>query len=153
MSINSYILMFHETHPWYTRKAILQWFSLVILLLMQIVAELPHLSWWRHQMEIFSALLAICVGNSLVIGEFPAQRPVRQSFDVFFDLRLNKWLSKQSWGWWFETPSCPLWRHITRETSWGPDCRNWLFSSVSVDIWTPPFTVLIKISADNSPLN
>ena len=30
---------------------------------------------------------------------------------VFFDLRLNKLLSKQSWGWWFETPSCPLWRH------------------------------------------
>ena len=34
-----------------------------------------------------------------------------QSFDVFFDLRLNKRLSKQSWGWWFETPSRPLWRH------------------------------------------
>ena len=35
-----------------------------------------------------------------------------RSFDVFFDLRLNKRLSKQSWSWWFETrPSCPLWRH------------------------------------------
>ena len=44
-------------------------------------------------------------------GEFPAQRPVTQSFDVFFDLRQNKRLSKQSWGWWFETPSRPLWRH------------------------------------------
>ena len=32
-------------------------------------------------------------------------------FDVFFDLHPNKRLSKQSWGWWFETPSCPLWRH------------------------------------------
>ena len=32
-------------------------------------------------------------------------------FDVFFDLRLNKRLSKQSWGWWFETISRPLWRH------------------------------------------
>ena len=41
----------------------------------------------------------------------PAQRPVTLSFDVFFDLRLNKRLSKQSWGWWFETLSCPLWRH------------------------------------------
>ena len=41
----------------------------------------------------------------------PAQRPVTRSFDVFFDLRLNKRLSKQSWGWWFETPSRPLWRH------------------------------------------
>ena len=44
-------------------------------------------------------------------GEFPAQRPVTRSFDVFFDLRLNKRLSKQSWGWWFETQSRPLWRH------------------------------------------
>ena len=66
--------------------------------------------WWRHQMETFSALLAICAGNSPVPGEFPAQRPVTQSFDVFFDLRLNKRLSKQSWRWWFETPSGPLWR-------------------------------------------
>ena len=68
-------------------------------------------SWWRHQMETFSALLAICAGNSPVPGEFPAQRPVTRSFDVFFDLRLNKRLSKQSWGWWFETLSRPLWRH------------------------------------------
>ena len=56
-------------------------------------------SWWRHQIEIFSALLAICAGNSPVAGEFPAQRPVTRSFDVFFDLRLNKRVSKQSWGW------------------------------------------------------
>ena len=62
-------------------------------------------------MEIFSALLAICKGNSPITGEFPAQRPVTRSFDVFFDIRLNKRLSKQSWGWWFETLSCPLWRH------------------------------------------
>ena len=35
----------------------------------------------------------------------------RGGFDVFFDLRLNKRLSKQWWGWWFETPSRPLLRH------------------------------------------
>ena len=68
-------------------------------------------TWWRHPMEIFSALLAICAGNSPVPGEFPAQRSVTRSFDVFFHLRLNKRLSKQSWGWWFETLSRPLWRH------------------------------------------
>ena len=68
-------------------------------------------TWWRHQMETFSASLAICAGNSPVPCEFPAQRPVTRSFDVFFDLRLNKRLSKQSWGWWFETLSRPLWRH------------------------------------------
>ena len=67
--------------------------------------------WWRHRMETYSALLAICAGNSPVAGECPAQRPVTRSCDVFFGLRLNKRLSKQSWGWWFETPSCPLWRH------------------------------------------
>ena len=47
------------------------------------------ISGWRHQMETFSALLAICAGNLPVTGEFPSQRPVTQSFDVFFDLRLE----------------------------------------------------------------
>ena len=50
--------------------------------------------------NIFSALLAFCGGNSPVTGEFPAQRPVTRSFDIFFDLRSKKQLSKQSWGWW-----------------------------------------------------
>ena len=78
----------------------------------RIKMQLEHcrqvMPWWRHQMETFSALLAICAGNSPVPGEFPAQRPVTRSFDVFFDLRLNKWLSKQSWGWWFKTISRSL---------------------------------------------
>ena len=62
-------------------------------------------------METFSKLLPICAWNSPVPGEFPAQRPVTRRFDVFFDLHPNKRLSKQWKGWWFETPSCPLWRH------------------------------------------
>ena len=62
-------------------------------------------------MEAFSALLAICARNSQVTGGFSAQRSVTRSFDVFFDLRLNKRLSKQSWDWWFEAPSSPLWHH------------------------------------------
>ena len=62
-------------------------------------------------METCSALLAYCAGNSPVTGEFPAQRPATRSFDVFFDPRLNKRVSKQWWGWWFETQSGPLWRH------------------------------------------
>ena len=69
------------------------------------------ISWWRHQMETFSASLAICAGNSPVPRKFPTQRPVSRSFDVFFELRLNKRLSKQSRGWWFKTLSCPLWRY------------------------------------------
>ena len=56
----------------------------------------------------FSALLAICAWHSPFTGEFPAQRPVTRSFDVFFDLLLNKRLSKQWWSWWFEKPSRPL---------------------------------------------
>ena len=44
-------------------------------------------------------------------GGFPSQRPVTRNFDVFFDLRRNKQLSKYSWGWWFETPSRSLGRH------------------------------------------
>ena len=67
--------------------------------------------WWRHQMETFSALLIICTGISPVTGELPAQGPVTRSFDVFFDLCLNKRLSKQSWGWWLETLPRSLWRH------------------------------------------
>ena len=73
-------------------------------------------TWWRHQMKTFFALLALCVGNSLVTGEFPAQRPVTWSFDILLDLHLNKQLSKQSWGWWFQTPLCPLWRHCKNDT-------------------------------------
>ena len=62
-------------------------------------------------METFSAILALFAANSPVTDEFLAQRPVTRSFDVFFDLRLNKQLNKHSWGWWFETLSHSLWRH------------------------------------------
>ena len=65
---------------------------------------------WRHQMETFSALLALGVGNLPVAGEFPSQRPVTRSFDIFY-LRLNRWLSKQSMRRWFKAPSRSLWRH------------------------------------------
>ena len=65
----------------------------------------------RHQMEKFSALLSLCAGNSPATGEFPSQRPVTRSFDIFFGLRLNKRLSKKSWGWWSQTPSRHLWHH------------------------------------------
>ena len=69
------------------------------------------LTWWRHRIETFSALLALCAGNSLVTGEFPSQRPVTRSFNVFFDLRLNKRLSEQPRCRWSETPSRSFWRH------------------------------------------
>ena len=58
-----------------------------------------------------SCVTGLCAGNSPVTGEFPSQRPVTRNFDVFFDLRLNKQLKKQSWGWWFEMPSHSLWHY------------------------------------------
>ena len=61
--------------------------------------------------NIFRVTGHLC-GEFTVPCEFPTQRPVTRSFDVFFDLRLNKRLSKQSWGWWFKTLSRPLWRHL-----------------------------------------
>ena len=55
--------------------------------------------WWRHQMEIFVALLALCEGNPPVTGGFLSRRPVTQSFDVFFDLRLkNGWANNRDAG-------------------------------------------------------
>ena len=59
-------------------------------------------------------------------GDFPAQRPVTRSFDVFFYLRPNERLSKQPWGWWFETPSWSLWRHgnyLTDGNTFRPMCK------------------------------
>ena len=62
------------------------------------------ITWWRHQMDTFSALLlALCAS---------AQR----SFDVFFDLSLNK----SSRRLWFETPSHRLWRH----------CNDFIFHGI-----------------------
>ena len=87
--------------------------------------------WWRHQMEIFSALLAICAGNSPVTGEFPSQRQWRGAL-MFSLICLNKGLSKQSWGWWFETPSSPLWRHCNELGCSPCPILYGLFSSVEI---------------------
>ena len=91
---------------WQSRQSHCRW-----VLIMGIPIRFVRWSWWRHQMDAFSALLAFCVGISPATGEFPTQRPVTWSFDIFFDLRPNKRLSKQSRGWWFESPSRSLWRH------------------------------------------
>ena len=74
---------------------------------------MPGHSMMRPQMETFSALLALCAGNSPVTGEFEfsSQRPVTRSFDIFVDLRLKKRLNKQSRHRWLGTPSRALWRH------------------------------------------
>ena len=68
-------------------------------------------------MEAFSALLALCGGNSPVTWPVnsPHKGPVTRSFGVFLDLCLNKRLSELSWGWWFETPWSSLWRHCNEK--------------------------------------
>ena len=97
------------------------------------VACCVALLWWnqvvtQYPTQSLSALIVLCLtmmtssnGNIFRVtgpmcgeftgpGDFPAQRPATRSFDVFFDLRLYKRLSKQRWGWWFETTSWSLWR-------------------------------------------
>ena len=112
------------------------------------------LIWKMHDMmtssngNIFRVTAPLC-GEFPVTGEFPSQRPVTRSFGVFYDLRLNIRLSKQSWGWWFETPSRPLWRHSN---------ENRMFSSrepmsgVYVDVdgyvnWERRYNITLILSA------
>ena len=85
--------------------------------------------------NIFRVTCSLWVGNSPVTGEFPSQRPVTRSFDVFFDLRLNKRFSKQSRDWWFERQSGSLWRQRNNTTS---RCISIIMDMCiyqSVDIW------------------
>ena len=80
---------------------------------MILISNFPQIKqcslWWRHQMETYSALLALCAGTSPVTGEFPAQRPVTRSFDVSFICAwINGWANNRETG---ETQSRSLWRH------------------------------------------
>ena len=70
-----------------------------------------HLCWYvvLYMMTSSNGIIFRVTGH--LCGKFPTQRPVTRSFDVFFDLRSNNRLSKQWRGWWFETQSCPWWRH------------------------------------------
>ena len=85
------------------------------------ISDLSHCWFYDYSKMTSSNGNIFCIIGHLC-GEFtgprwipPAQRPVTWSFDVFFDLGLNKRLSKQSWGWWFETLLCPLWRHFNAD--------------------------------------
>ena len=70
-------------------------------------------------------------------GEFPTQRPVTQSFGVFFDLRLNKRMSKQPWGWWFQTPSWSLWCQCNGKCcDILPDCGSYMWCYIIWDVLT-----------------
>ena len=106
---------------------------------------------WRHQMETFSALLVLCEGTSPVTGDFTSQRPVTRSFGVFFDRHLNKRLSKESWGWWFEThraqfdATVMVSSSVVTEMSFRWNFHHWLHRKLSkvgeifVKMTTSPF--------------
>ena len=100
-------------------------------------------------METFSALLALCEGNSPDTGEFPPQRPVTRSFHIFFYLRLDKRLSKQPRRRWFETPSCSFWRHCNVLVLLsGESCRLVCCSVYKLAI--PSFVVVVFLINVNS---
>ena len=80
--------------------------------------------------NIFRVTGPLC-GEFTGPGEFPTQRPVTRSFDVCFDLRLNKRLSKHSWGWWFETLSWSLWRHHNASVR----IRTWTRNNIHTKQW------------------
>ena len=67
-------------------------------------------SWWRHQMEAFPRYWSFVRGIHRSPVNSPHKGQWRRAL-MFFYLRLNKRLIKQWIRWWFETPSCPLWRH------------------------------------------
>ena len=100
-------------------------FSRVASLAFGVIGPMMTSSNWN----IFRVTGHLCAGNSPVTGEFPVERPVTRSFDDFFDLCLNKRLSKQSWGWWFETLPRPLWRHCNVNDC----CNDW--HNQENDIW------------------
>ena len=111
-------------------------------------------------MGTFSALVALCAGNSPVTGEFPSQRPLTRSFDVFLDPRQNKRFSKQSRGWWFETPSSSLWRHcnglVYMILRHGLIIKSYCFFVWDVIAWwrhqMETFSALLALCAGNSPV-
>ena len=89
-----------------------------------------------------SASRALCEGNPSVTDGFPSQRPVVRSFDVFFDLRLNKRLGKQSRRRWVETTLSSLWRHCNgMEMQRGQIPRVVKHHSSIIDLWIPIFHV------------
>ena len=96
-----------------------------------------NIPWWCHQTETFSELLVICERNPPVSGEFPSPRPMTQSFDVFFDLRLKsgwaKWLRRR----WFETHWRSLWRHCNAELhAWPISISSFRLASIhELPLW------------------
>ena len=87
-------------------------------------------SWWRHEMETYSALLALCAGNSPVPVNSPHKGQWRGALIFSLICVRKKRLSKQPWGWWFETPAWSLWRQCN-------DCRTSRYTETSLHARVP----------------
>ena len=104
--LTHYGMFTYSNHRWFAMYSISHrissWFCCALFCCGYIISSYGMmfswllLTWWHHQMETFSALLALCVGNSLFAGEFPSQRPVTRSFDIFFVL--NAWVNNLEAG-------------------------------------------------------
>ena len=92
-----------------------------LLIKFELSCDYIEIKWYQLSMKVEHIMMTSSNGNIFRVtgpmcgeftgpGEFLIQRPVLRSFDIFFDLRLNRRLSKQPWGWWFEIPSWSLWR-------------------------------------------
>ena len=126
----NWIRRYHPRKPWYEAWDICSqwWYSYSDTSVHAAVIWPVCRSTGMHMMtssngNIFRVTGPLC-GEFTGPGEFPTQRPVTRSFDIFFDLRLNKRLSKQSYGWWFETRSWSLWRHCNVKVNDMVVCKN-----------------------------
>ena len=90
-------------------------------------------------METSTALLGRCEGNPPIAGDFPSQIPITLRFDVFFELRLNKRLSKQSKLRWFQTPSRSLWRQCNAH-------EGMISTAYDISVWNVDFQCKTNIS-------
>ena len=103
------------------------------------VCRASRITWWRHEMETFSALLDLCAGN------FPHRGQWR---GAFFDLRLSKRLNKESRRRWFETPSRSLWRHCNESgiqvviKVWIKAFSHWKINVIWTSLTVPEVVIL-----------
>ena len=131
-NINNVIDLFTATHSNLLQTTFFKYSLIktyVMFVLFQFLLVLFRISIMTSSNGTFSALLAICAGNSPL-----PKKPVERSFYIFFDLRLNKRLNKQPWGWWFETLSRPLWRHRNEHFGCCDIVRCTFLSSASLEL-------------------
>ena len=95
-----------------------------------IVKRADFCAWWRHQMETFSALLALYAGISPVTGELPSQSQWRGALMFSFICAWTNGWPKKSRCRLFETPSRPLWRHCN-----GWCALFWCLMSLLLLLW------------------